>query len=148
MLTFEIRSSASSAAVVRQVKALAASTNPSITLEITTLSTQVFGTISYGVTQRRNDIGIRMALGAGKPRVLRMVLGEAGRMIGWGIVLGTVLALATTRLLSAFLFGVGPTDPLTLVSAAVLLLLIGMAAAFAPAWRAARVDPMTALREE
>jgi putative ABC transport system permease protein len=104
--------------------------------------------MAYNVSQRRNEIGIRMALGAGNPRVLRMVVGEATRLIAAGVAAGTLLALATTRLVAAFLFGVSATDAATLSFSAGLLLVIGLAAAFAPAWRAAQLDPMTALRED
>jgi ABC-type antimicrobial peptide transport system permease subunit len=108
----------------------------------------LYGTMAYSVTQRRNEIGIRMALGAGNSRVLGMVVGEAGMLVAAGIVGGTLLALASTRVLAAFLYGVTPTDPATLGISAIMLATIAMAAAAAPAWRAARLDPMTALRED
>jgi predicted permease len=108
----------------------------------------LFGTISYRVTNRRNEIGVRLALGAAWIRVLSMVLGEFGRLVLAGIVLGVVGALASTRLLSAFLFGVTATDLKTLVLSAVVLASVAVAAGALPAWRAARLDPMEVLREE
>ncbi|MGH7591559.1 MAG: FtsX-like permease family protein, partial [Gemmatimonadales bacterium] len=108
----------------------------------------IYGVISYGVTRRRNEIGIRIALGAAGRRVLAMVVGEAGWLVTGGLVIGLGLTALGTRFVKSFLYGVSPTDPLTLLSAAFLLALAGVGAAMLPAWRAARVDPMEVLREE
>jgi ABC-type antimicrobial peptide transport system permease subunit len=89
-----------------------------------------------------------MALGAQQSTVLRAVVGNALRLAAAGVVLGTVGALAATRVLTSLLFGVSPTDPTTLAAAAALLLFVACAAAYVPARRAARVEPMAALRDE
>jgi putative ABC transport system permease protein len=103
---------------------------------------------TYDVTRRRNEIGIRIALGAERHRVLMMVIGEAGRLIVLGVAAGLLVALGTTRFVSSFVFGLTPTDPPTLALASAVLGVVALAAALLPAWRAARVDPMNALREE
>ncbi len=108
----------------------------------------LYGTLSYRVTSRRNEIGVRLALGATRTRVLGMVLGEVGRLASAGIAVGIIIALASTRVLSAFLFGVTATDPVTLVSSSVVLAAVAVAAGALPAWRAARLDPMEELREQ
>jgi ABC-type antimicrobial peptide transport system permease subunit len=104
--------------------------------------------ISYNVTRRRNEIGIRIALGAAAGQVQRMVLGEVGRLVSVGIVLGVIASYLTTRLLGAFLFGVDARDPLTLGLSVLVLVAVAIAAGALPARRAARLDPMLALREE
>ena len=88
-----------------------------------------------------------MALGAAKDQVLGLVVREAGRLIALGIVAGALLALASTRLVASMLYGITPTDPATLVMSAVALATVALAAALLPAWRAARLDPMEALRD-
>lgn len=108
----------------------------------------LYGTIAYSVVQRRNEIGVRIALGAGRSRVLRMVTRDAARIVVAGVVFGALLTIAGTRFLSAFLFGVTPTDPATLAAVAVALLVTGLGAASVPAWRGAGLDPMEALRED
>jgi putative ABC transport system permease protein len=107
----------------------------------------IFGVMSYSVVQRTREIGIRIALGAAPGTVLRMVVGGALALAIGGVAIGLVGAAASTRLLSALLFGVSPVDPLTLVSAAVILTGVALVAGYLPARRAIRVDPMTALRE-
>jgi predicted permease len=108
----------------------------------------LYGIMSYGVARRRNEIGVRIALGAARSRVIRMVLGEVGRMVAVGVVLGVLLALGTMRVIASFLFGMTPTDTRTLVASGGLLLLVAVLAAARPAWRAAGLDPVAALRED
>jgi predicted permease len=173
----ELRADGAPTTLVPAIKTAVAGMNPAIALDFTTLSDQVaaslrtermlaslsgffgvlalllaiiglYGTLSYSVARRRGEIGIRIALGAARARVLRMVLGEAGRMVAAGLLLGAAASLATTRLVASFLFGVTPSDPATLTLSALTLALVGAAAGALPAWRAARVDPMIALREE
>ncbi len=106
----------------------------------------IYGVISYLVSQRRAEIGVRMALGARLPQVAGLVLGESLRLAAIGVVVGLVAALAGTRLLRALLFDVSPTDPLVLVTTAALLLLIAGVASMAPTRRAAKIDPVEAMR--
>jgi putative ABC transport system permease protein len=108
----------------------------------------IYGVISYLVGQRTQEIGIRMALGAQRRDILRLVVGEGGKMAMVGAVLGIAASLTLTRLMAKQLFGVSPHDPLTYASVAALLMLVALAACFIPARRAVRVDPMTSLRRE
>jgi putative ABC transport system permease protein len=108
----------------------------------------LYGVMSYNVARRRNEIGIRMALGAEQSRVLRMVLGEVGVLVFIGLAIGIAAALATTRFVQSFLYGLTPNDPWVLSSAAAVLALVAVVAGYLPARRASRLDPMTALREE
>ena len=108
----------------------------------------IFGVLSYYVGQRTREIGLRVALGAGRREVVGMVVGRAIRLIALGLAGGLVLALGAGQLLRSQLVGVGPRDPLTYLAIAALLALVGLAAAWLPARRAARVDPMEALRYE
>jgi putative ABC transport system permease protein len=108
----------------------------------------LYGVMSYKVARRRNEIGIRMALGAEQSRVLRMVLGEVGVLVFIGLAIGIAAALATTRFVQSFLYGLTPNDPWVLSSAAAVLALVAVVAGYLPARRASRLDPMTALREE
>ena len=108
----------------------------------------VYGVIAYAVTQRTREIGVRMALGAARARVVRMVAANAFRLAAAGMLCGLVGAFALTRLIRSLLFEVSPTDPWTFAAAAVLLLLAGLAAACIPALRASRVDPVATLRCE
>jgi predicted permease len=108
----------------------------------------IYGMVSYSVSQRIREMGIRIAIGAERGDVLRLVLGQGAKVAVLGIILGIGAALGLTRLMSSLLFGVSATDPLTFAGVAVLLALVGLAACFIPARRAMRVDPMTALRHE
>jgi putative ABC transport system permease protein len=108
----------------------------------------LYGVISYMVARRRGEIGIRMALGANRGNVLGLVLREAGMLLAIGLVIGTGLAIATARTTSSMLFGLKPTDPVTIGLSIGLLAVVAMAASFLPAMRAARLEPMLALREE
>ena len=103
---------------------------------------------SCEVARRRSEIGIRIALGAARARVIRMVLGEVGRMVAVGLALGALGALAATRVVASFLYGVTPTDPTTIALSTLALVAAAAAAGALPAWRAARTDPVGALREE
>jgi ABC-type antimicrobial peptide transport system permease subunit len=108
----------------------------------------IYGVISYTVSERRSEIGVRMALGARAAQVGRMVVGQSLRVAGVGIAIGLAGALATTRVMQSLLFGVSPTDPVTLGGVAVVLILLGALAAYAPARRATKVDPVEVLRRE
>jgi ABC-type antimicrobial peptide transport system permease subunit len=176
--SFEVRAAAGSpTALISAVKSAIADVHPDISVQFTTLAKQVddslarerllatlsgffgalalllamiglYGVMSYNVARRRNEIGIRMALGAEQSRVLRMVLGEVGILIGIGVAIGLGAAIATTRFVATFLYGMKPNDPWTLALSAGALALVAALAGFLPARRASRLDPMTALREE
>ena len=175
--TYQLLSAGAPETLIEGVKDAVAEINPNISLEFRTLDAQVaasltrermlallsaffgalalllsviglYGTLSYSVTRRRREIGVRLALGAAPARVLRMVLGEAGTMVLAGLTLGVIAALAGTRLISSFLFGLSPTDPTTIVLAGALLALVALAASAIPAWRAASTDSLIPLREE
>jgi predicted permease len=108
----------------------------------------IYGVVAFSVTRRTQEIGIRMAIGAERTDVLRLVVGEGARLALLGIGLGMAASFLITRLLSSLLFGVSATDPLTFTVVAVLLSLVALAASYIPARRAARVDPTVALRYE
>jgi ABC-type antimicrobial peptide transport system permease subunit len=108
----------------------------------------VYGIVAYTVVRRMNEIGVRIALGARRRQVVIMVAAYAFRLAAIGSALGLGAALATTRLLDSLLFGLTATDATTLVLAAVLMVAIALAAAAVPALRAARMNPLAALRSE
>jgi len=176
-LAFEVRTAGAPASLIPGVKSAIAEVNHDVSLQFTTLSTQIdesltrerllatlsgffgalalllatiglYGVMSYNVARRRNEIGIRMALGAEQRRVLTMVLREVAILIAAGLIIGIAAALTTTRLIESFLYGIKSTDPLTLCLAAGVLALVAAIAGYLPARRASRLDPMTALREE
>ncbi|PYT21348.1 MAG: hypothetical protein DMG57_38925 [Acidobacteria bacterium] len=108
----------------------------------------LYGVMSYNVARRRKEIGIRMALGAEPGRVLRMVMGEMALLVGIGLTVGLGVALATTRLVASFHYGLTPNDPLTLSFAVALLTGVACLAGYLQARRASRLEPLIALREE
>ncbi len=175
--TFLIRSPISMGAVLNSVKDTIAGVDPEIDVDFIVLSTQIrdsllqdelmatlcgffgglavllaaiglYGVISYTVAQRTNEIGIRMALGAQRSGVLRLILGEVSILIGIGIAIGAGLTLAGGSAAGSLLYGLKPRDPVTMILAVIILAAIGLAASFIPARRASRLDPMSALRYE
>jgi hypothetical protein len=176
-LAFAIRTTMPAATIVPAVKAAFAESAPRISLRLSTLETQVdgslhlqralgllsacfgalalglasmglYGIVSYAVARRRNEIGVRMALGADRRRIVRMVFAEVGQMVACGLAIGVPLSLWLTRLGATLLYGLTPGDPATLAGAAGLLATAVTTAAFFPAGRAALVDPLAALRDE
>jgi putative ABC transport system permease protein len=108
----------------------------------------IFGVMSYSVTQRTQEIGIRLALGAQRADVLRLIVGQGMRFVGVGVLLGLIGIFACTRLLQSLLFGIGATDLGTMFAVTTILTAVAFLACLLPARRASRVDPITALRQE
>jgi predicted permease len=108
----------------------------------------LYGLMAYSVVRRTKEIGLRMALGAQRPEIVRSVLGETLRLAAIGLMLGIVGALGAMRITESLLFGLAPTDPPTIAAAAGVMILVAVIAAWFPAIRAARIDPMSALRYE
>jgi putative ABC transport system permease protein len=108
----------------------------------------LYGVISYAVTQRRSELGLRLALGAQRRDILRLVIGQGMKLALLGVALGTIAALFATRLMTSLLFNVSASDPLTYGAIAALLVLVTLLACWIPARRATKVDPMIALRCE
>jgi putative ABC transport system permease protein len=112
----------------------------------------IYGTIAYSVVQRRREVGIRMALGALHADILKLVVGQGMRLVVYGTVIGLLLGLALTRVLTnlplgtELLFGVSATDSITFAGVTLLLALVALAACYVPALRATKVDPMVTLR--
>ena len=107
-----------------------------------------YGILSYMVSERRREIGIRMALGAARQSVIRMVMGQGVAIAGAGLVAGILGALALNRVMTTLLFGVAPTDPITFLVVAATIVAVAVVACVLPAQRAAQVDPMVVLRDE
>jgi putative ABC transport system permease protein len=108
----------------------------------------VYGVLAYSVSQRTHEIGVRMAIGAARGDVLRMVLSQGAKLAFGGVAIGVVVALAAARLMRSLLFEVTPVDPATFATAAAALILVTLAASYVPARRATAVSPMSALRGE
>lgn len=108
----------------------------------------IYGVMAYSVSQRTSEIGIRIALGAGKSSIFRLVVGQAMTIVAFSLVVGLIGAFAATRLLNSLLYGVGASDPMTFFAIVLLVSAVAFVAAWLPARRATRVDPITALRAE
>jgi ABC-type antimicrobial peptide transport system permease subunit len=108
----------------------------------------VYGVISYSVSQRTHEMGIRAALGAQQSDILKLIVGQGFSLTVTGVIIGLATALTLTHFLSSLLYGVEPTDPLTFIAVALILSGVALAASYIPGRRAARVDPMVALRYE
>jgi macrolide transport system ATP-binding/permease protein len=108
----------------------------------------LYGSMAYTVARRTSEIGIRMALGAARRRIVWMVLREVLVLAAVGLAIGFATVWETTAFLRSFLFGLKPTDPLSLGASVVILSACALLAGYAPAWRASRIDPMAALRHE
>jgi len=174
---FLIRSNLPVAAALPAIKHAVSQASPEITSEFHTLQSQIrdsllrerlmatlsgffgflavllaivglYGIISYTVARRRNEIGIRVALGAQRGHVIGMIMREAAVLLGIGLVFGTSLALAASHTATSLLFGLKPYDPVTLALAVAAVAAVAATTSFLPAHRAARLDPMAALREE
>jgi predicted permease len=174
---YVVRADLSPAALIDGITAVAMRVDPRMSLSFTSLEEQIarsvqrervlavlsasfggiafmlsmiglYGVMAYTVARRRIEIGVRIALGAARAQVVGMVLGDVGRLTAIGVVLGAAAAFAVTPLLKQFLYGVEPNDPVTLVSAVVILLLGAFAAGVIPARRAAGLQPVEALRED
>lgn len=172
-----LRSSLSLGALTSSVEHAVAQVNPSIGIEFSVFKTQIrdslqrerlmaslsgffgllagilatiglYGVISYMVVRRRNEIGIRMALGADRSRVLALIMREAAILLALGLVIGAGLSLAANRVAASLLFGLKPHDPITMALAAISLAVVAAAASYLPAFRAAHIPPTEALREE
>ena len=108
----------------------------------------IYGVMSYNVSRRRTEVGLRMALGAPRASVLTMVVGQGTRLIAFGLVIGLGAAFGLSRLLDSVLFGVGPTDASSYLLSALVLTTVGILASLLPALRASRVNPIEALRQD
>jgi ABC-type antimicrobial peptide transport system permease subunit len=106
-----------------------------------------YGCVSYAASQRTQEIGVRMALGAGRGEIVRLVLGRGLVLVAVGIAVGTLAALSMSRAIANLLFNVSPADPITFVGVPLLLGTMALAASYVPARRATRIDPAVALRQ-
>jgi putative ABC transport system permease protein len=111
-------------------------------------ATGIYGVMAYVVSQRTDELGLRPALGAPAARVIQLVLSQGMKLTALGLLIGLVGAVAMSHYLTSFLYGVSPFDLLTFAGVMVTLAAVSLAACLVPAWRAARVDPMIALRSE
>jgi putative ABC transport system permease protein len=111
-------------------------------------ATGIYGVISYAVSQRTRELGIRMSLGATPAGMLRLILSESIQLILFGVAIGVAAAFGLSRMLASMLYGVSSTDPRIFLSVTTLLVVIALAACLIPARRAMRIDPMAALRHE
>jgi putative ABC transport system permease protein len=172
-----VRSAAALPGLINSIKGVIADVNPAIDIDFRVFKTQIresllqdqlmatlsgffgflaallaaiglYGVFSYAVVQRTNEIGIRMALGAQRADVVRMIMREAGLVLLLGLVAGAGISLAAAQLAASLLFGLKPRDPITLILAVVTLSLVAALASYVPAYRASRLDPMAALRYE
>jgi len=117
-------------------------------LGLTLAAAGIYSVLSFHVLSRTQELGVRMALGAPRRHVLGLMLVTGGRLVIVGLIVGTGVSLAATRMLRSQLFGVAPTDPLSYIGVAILLAAVALAACYIPARRAANVDPIVALRQE
>src|SRR5882757_6328919 len=117
-------------------------------LALLLVSVGIYGTLAYSVAGRTNEIGVRMAIGAQRHNVIWLILRDSLMLTAAGVVLGLPLALGGTRWLKSFLYGVQGTDPLAIAFALLLIIALALLAGYLPARRAARIDPMRALRHE
>jgi predicted permease len=108
----------------------------------------LYGVIAYSVSLRTREVGIRLAIGAARGRIVRMVLAQGGRLAGLGIIVGTLVSLGSAQVLRSLLYGISPFDPVAYGAACLLLLTVAGAANFVPALKAARIDPLRALRRD
>jgi predicted permease len=176
-VAFQVRTSGSPEYSVPAIKRVFAGVSESIVLEFNTLSRQMnasvsrermlallsgffgavalglsilglYGVMAYSVARRRNEIGVRMALGASASRVLQLILADVSRVVAAGVIFGTAGAIASGKYVASFLFGLKPVEPAIIAGAAVTLTAVALIAGFVPALRASRVNPTAALREE
>ncbi len=117
-------------------------------IALTLAAVGIYGLMTYSVSRRTHEIGIRMALGAETTRIVRLVVGHGAAMVGTGLVIGLAGALALTRLMTGLMFKVSVTDPAVFGLISLTLLIVALVACFIPARKAARIDPMVALRSE
>ncbi|HUA96745.1 MAG TPA: FtsX-like permease family protein, partial [Terracidiphilus sp.] len=108
----------------------------------------IYGLMAYSVAQRTQEMGIRMALGADRSALRRLIVWQGAKLAAAGVALGLAAAFALARLIAGFLFGVKPWDAAAFLSAPLILVAVALAAVWLPAWRASRLDPMRALRTE
>jgi putative ABC transport system permease protein len=108
----------------------------------------IYGVISFSVGQRTHEMGIRVALGAGRGNIIRLIVKQGLHLTAIGVAIGLIVAFALARVMQALLYGVGTLDPLTFIGMPLFLVAIALAASYVPARRATRVDPITALRHE
>jgi putative ABC transport system permease protein len=108
----------------------------------------IYSVLAFGVSRRRQEIGVRMALGAQPGEILKLIIGQGMKIVSLGLVLGAAASFVLTRLMTGLLYKVSPTDPFTFGATAILLALVALAACYFPARQAMRVEPVTALRQE